>query len=120
MSKFLSIIPKPDAIQNESLVGALNKRLNWGEPALTIIDVRDRDAFNKGHIMGAIAMPIHELVARAQASLELNRDIYVYGDNAEETTEAATQLRHAGYQHIAELIGGLSAWKMAKYPVEGI
>lgn len=119
MTKFLSIIPMPDAIQNRSLVSALNKRLNWGEPALTIIDVRDREAFNRGHIMGAIAMPIHELVARAQASLELNRDIYVYGDSAEETTDAATQLRHVGYQHIAELIGGLSAWRMARYPVEG-
>lgn len=119
MSKFLSIIPMPDAIQNESLVGALNKRLNWGEPALTIIDVRDREAFNRGHIMGAIAMPINELVGRAQASLELNRDIYVYGDNAEETADAAKQLRHAGYQHIAELVGGLPAWRAARYPVEG-
>ncbi len=120
MSKFLSIIPMPDAIQNESRVGALNKRLNWGEPALTIIDVRDRQAFNKGHIMGAIAMPIRELVGRAQASLELNRDIYVYGDTAEETADAATQLRQVGYQHIAELVGGLSAWRTARYPVEGI
>jgi rhodanese-related sulfurtransferase len=120
MSKFLSIIPKPDVIQNESGVGSLNTRLNWGEPALTIIDVRNRDAFNKGHIMGAIAMPIQELVGRAQASLELNRDIYVYGDNAKETADAAKQLRQAGYQHIAELVGGLPAWRAARYPVEGI
>lgn len=91
-----------------------------GEPALTIIDVRDREAFNKGHIMGTIAMLIHKLVGRAQASLELNRDIYVYGDNSEETTDAATPLRHGGYQHIAELVEGLSAWRMARYPVEGI
>ena len=120
MTKFLSIFPMPDAIQNESLVGDLNKRLNWGEPALTIIDVRDRKAFNRGHIMGAIAMPIHELVGRAQASLELNRDIYVYGDNAKETAEAATRLRQVGYQHIAELTGGLNAWRTARYPIEGI
>ena len=109
----------PDAIQNESGVASLNTRLNWGEPALTIIDVRDREAFNKGHIMGAIAMPIHELVGRAQASLELSRDIYVYGDNAKETADAAKQLRQAGYQYIAELVGGLSAWRAARYPRRG-
>lgn len=120
MTKFLSIIPMPDAIANQASVSALNKRLNWGEPALTIIDVRDREAFNQGHIMGAIAMPIAELVSRAQASLELNRDIYVYGENAEETADAAKRLRQVGYQHIAELTGGLSAWGVAKYPIEGI
>lgn len=109
MTKFLSLIPMPDAIENQALVSDLNKRLNWGAPALTIIDVRAREAFNKGRIMGAIAMPINELVARAQANLELNRDIYVYGDNAEETADAATRLRQVGYQHIAELTGGLAA-----------
>jgi rhodanese-related sulfurtransferase len=120
MTKFLSIIPMPDTIENQAPVSALNKRLTWGEPALTIVDVRDREAFNKSHIMGAIAMPINELVGRAQASLELNRDIYVYGENAEETADAATRLRQVGYQHIAELTGGLSAWRFAKYPIEGI
>lgn len=120
MTKFLSVIPMPDVIENQAPVSALNIRLNWGEPALTIIDVRDRAAFNQGHIMGAIAMPLHELVERAQANLELNRDIYVYGDNAEETADAATRLRQVGYQHIAELTGGLSAWRLANYPIEGI
>jgi rhodanese-related sulfurtransferase len=85
-------------------VGVLKNRLDWGEPALTIIDVRDRPAFNASHIMGAIAMPIAELVSRAQASLEFVRDIYVYGESEEQTIEAAEQLRNVGYQHIAELI----------------
>lgn len=120
MAKFLSIIPLPDLIENQAPVSALNTRLNWGEPALTIIDVRDRAAFNQGHIMGAITLPLHELVARAQANLELNRDIYVYGNNAEETADAATRLRQVGYQRIAELTGGLAAWRLAKYPIEGV
>ncbi len=28
-------------------------------------------------------------------------------------------LRQAGYQNVSELIGGLKAWKKAKYPIEG-
>jgi rhodanese-related sulfurtransferase len=112
------IIPKP--IQDRSHVGALKDRLDWGEPALTIVDVRNRNAFNTGHIMGAIAMPISELVVRARASLELIRDIYVYGETDEQTAEAASTLREAGYQNIAELMGGLAAWKMAKYPIDGV
>ncbi|NJO39187.1 MAG: rhodanese-like domain-containing protein [Cyanobacteria bacterium CRU_2_1] len=120
MASFFQFILIPEAIQDKSRVGALKNRLDWGEPALTIVDVRDRDAFNTSHIMGAIAMPMHELVSRARASLEPIRDIYVYGQTDEQTTEAASKLREAGYQHIAELIGGLTAWKMAKYPIEGI
>jgi rhodanese-related sulfurtransferase len=112
--------PIPAALQDKSLVSALRTRLTWGEPALTIIDVRDRTAFNRGHIMGAIAMPLTELVTRAQASLELIRDIYVYGETDQQTAEAASRLRGAGYEHIAELVGGLSAWRLARYPVEGV
>ncbi len=100
-------------------MGALKDRLDWGEPALTIVDVRDRNAFNTGHIMGAIVMPLNELVARARASLELVRDIYVYGETDEQTAEAASELRDAGYQHVAELVGGLTAWKTANYPIDG-
>jgi rhodanese-related sulfurtransferase len=65
-------------------------------------------------------MPMNELVARARASLELIRDIYVYGETDAETAEAASRLRNAGYQHIAELIGGMTAWKTANYPIDGI
>ena len=97
----------------------LKKRLDWGEPALTIIDVRSRDDFNTSHICGAISLPISELVNRVQMNVELNRDIYVYGVNNEQTKEAAEQLRAAGYDNVAELQGGLSGWKANKYPVEG-
>lgn len=109
----------PEAIQNQSQVESLKNRLDWGEPALTIVDVRDRTAFNTSHIMGAIAMPLQELVTQARASLEFARDIYVYGETEGQTAEAASQLRAAGFQHIAELVGGLPAWKRAKYPVDG-
>jgi rhodanese-related sulfurtransferase len=72
MTKLFRFITLPDAIAHNSEVEVLKNRLDWGEPALTIIDVRDQSAFNASHIMGAIAMPIAELVSRAQASLELS------------------------------------------------
>lgn len=65
-------------------------------------------------------MPMGELIERANDSLEQVRDIYVYGETDEQTAEAASRLRGAGYEHIAELVGGLTAWKAAKYPIEGV
>jgi rhodanese-related sulfurtransferase len=119
MARRFQFILIPEAIQNQSRVESLKNRLDWGEPALTIVDVRDRTAFNMSHIMGAIAMPMQDLVTQARASLEFIRDIYVYGETEEQTAEAASQLREAGYQHVAELVGGLTAWKRAKYPIDG-
>ena len=113
------LIPTPNAITREKTeVHELKKRLDWGEPALTIIDVRDRDAFNTCHIMGAISMPLDEVVKQAQSSLETVRDIYVYSDIDEETAEAVGKLRETGFQNVSQIIGGLSAWKATGYPIE--
>jgi rhodanese-related sulfurtransferase len=112
--------PTPAALQPQARVQDLKSRLDWGEPALTIIDVRHLDAFNHEHITGAISMPEDMLLSGVEASLEKDRDIYVYGETDDETAAAAMLLRNAGYTAIAELRGGLSAWKAVGYPTEAI
>ena len=115
-----TLFPTPQPLKAVSTVFDLKDRLDWGEPALTIIDVRDRDVFNANRISGAISMPMDELVARASASLESERDIYVHGATDEETNHAATKLRDAGFQNVAELMGGLGAWQAASGAIEGV
>ncbi len=117
MTATFFLTPKP--LETVSTAYDLKVRLDWGEPALTIIDVRNRDLFNASHISGAISMPADELVARASVSLESERDIYVYGDTDESTAAAAEQLRNTGYENVAELKGGLVAWQAASGAVEG-
>ena len=113
------IIPIPAPLKTKSRVYDLKERLDWGEPALTIIDVRDRDAFNTSHVMGAVSLPMSQLASGTLNNFELDRDIYVYGKNEEETAAAAAQLSAAGYKNVAELLGGLAAWKAAGFPIEG-
>ncbi|HAA26937.1 MAG TPA: rhodanese-like domain-containing protein [Cyanobacteria bacterium UBA8553] len=107
-------------LQVQSRVYDLKARLDWGEPALTILDVRDRTEFNISHIMGAVPMPLNESTQRVLNKLELGRDIYVYGATDEETAAAAALLRNAGYQNVSEIRGGLAAWKAVGYPVEAL
>lgn len=83
MYKFLGIIPTPPPLREQSRVYDLKARLDWGAPGLTIIDVRDRSEFDFSHIQGAIPMPLNELVNRALSSLEIRRDIYIYGETDE-------------------------------------
>lgn len=114
------VIPPQPPVQAQSGVHELKSRLEWGEPAFTILDVRDRNAYNDAHIMGAMAMPKDEVVERAKSTIALSRDIYIYGETDEETAQVAGQLRSAGFEHVAELKGGLPAWKAIAGPTEGI
>jgi rhodanese-related sulfurtransferase len=110
----------PTSVKSKSSSADLKARLNWGEPALTIIDVRDRAAFNSARIQGAVSIPKDALVTTVKASLTFDRDIYIYGETDEVTAEAASLLRESGFMSVSELQGGLSAWKASKYEVEEI
>ncbi|NMG06435.1 rhodanese-like domain-containing protein [Brasilonema sp. UFV-L1] len=114
------IIPPQPPIEPQTDAHVLKSRLEWGEPALTILDVRDRNTYNQGHIMGAMPYPIDQLVDRAVSSLAKSRDIYVYGENEEQTAQAAQSLKSAGFVHVSQLKGGLAAWKAIGGPTEGI
>lgn len=111
-------IPTPSPMSAQARAQDLKTRLDWGEPALTIVDVRDRTSFNQERITGAVSMPMSSLVQGAQVSLELDRDIYIYGEMDDETSAAAQSLRDVGYLKVAELRGGLPAWKAVGYPTE--
>jgi rhodanese-related sulfurtransferase len=114
-----NITPTPPGFKAESAAYDLKARLEWGEPALTIVDVRDRETYNMGRITGAIPMPLEQLAELAQSSLAPERDIYVYGDSDEQALQAAEALRGAGFKNVARIMGGLPAWREVAGPTEG-
>lgn len=118
--KMPNLTPTPPKFKEHSSAQDLKARLEWGEPALTIIDVRDREAFNNGRILGAISMPLDTLVDRVRGALEPVRDIYLYGADESQTAQAVSQLRTAGFRNVAEIKGGLEGWKAVGGPTEGI
>lgn len=117
--KLPNVTPVSSQQKPESSAQALKSRLEWGEPALTILDVRERAAFNQGHIRGAVTMPMDELPDRAINSIDRKREIYVYGDSDEQSTQAANTLREAGFESVSVLKGGIAAWKAIAAPTEG-
>ncbi|MDF2386623.1 rhodanese-like domain-containing protein [Nostoc ellipsosporum NOK] len=98
----------------------LKSRLQWGQPAFTIVDVRDRTSYNHGHISGAITLPLDTLESRVKTALHTERHIYVYGENDQQTAEAAKLLRDAGYGEVGEIAGGFAAWKTVGGAIEGL
>jgi rhodanese-related sulfurtransferase len=117
--KMPEVTPVPPEFHSQATAYELKSRLNWGEPGLTIVDIRDHDAFNECRIMGAITLPLPDALDMAKQALLPKRDVYVYGDSDEETAAGANQLREAGFTRIAELKGGLKDWREIGGPVEG-
>ena len=87
------------------------------EEIKTILDVRDRQSFNQERIMGAMSMPQEDLVSMASGSLSPEREIFIYGDSAE---QAVTSLKQAGFRKVAIISGGMAAWKSIGGATEGI
>ncbi|HEY9668676.1 MAG TPA: rhodanese-like domain-containing protein [Coleofasciculaceae cyanobacterium] len=122
--KLPNVTPTPPSQETpQSTAQALKQRLEWGEPAFTVLDVRDRSAFNASRILGAMPMSLDDseqnLTQESLASMARQREIYVYGENDQQTAQAANKLRQAGFTAVSELKGGLAAWKAIGGPTEG-
>ena len=121
------LTPTPVILTAKSTASELKSRLEWGEPALTlaqpllwrIVDVRDPETFNRGHITGAISVPFDRLGDLAQSALPHYRDIYIYGESDEQSLAAAQILRGKGFISVAQIIGGLAAWHEVAGSTEG-
>lgn len=112
--KIEEVVPSPPGMTPVSSAQAMKERLDWGKPALTIIDARDRESFLEERITGAMLMS-----DMSQSQLSNNRDIYVYGNDDQETAEAAKKLRDAGFESVSQLQGGLAGWKAVNGATEG-
>jgi rhodanese-related sulfurtransferase len=114
-----NLTPTSVVLQEESTAYDLKTRLEWGKPALSIVDIREHEAFNRGRITGAISMPMEQL-AEMKSALEPKHDIYLYGDSDEQAHTAAQLLRAAGFEAVTHVIGGLNAWHEIGGPTEGV
>jgi rhodanese-related sulfurtransferase len=75
-----------------------------------LVDIRDKQAFQKGHIAGAINVPASEVHEWAN---RLPKDfmIYLYSDSGEKSDIMAKKLREKGFTQALSIIGGIKEWK---------
>jgi rhodanese-related sulfurtransferase len=89
-------------------------RLAAGEAVA--LDVREADEWVAGRIVGAVHIPMGELVAR-QDEIPENRPIVVVCRSGSRSAWAVGMLARAGYDAV-NLGGGLQAWQAAGLPLE--
>jgi glyoxylase-like metal-dependent hydrolase (beta-lactamase superfamily II)/rhodanese-related sulfurtransferase len=94
-------------------------RVQSGDGELVILDVREREAYEAGHVAGARLLPRGQLELRVNEELpDPTRRILTCCEFGRISTLAASTLRVMGFQRAVALDGGMKAWRDAGYPVK--
>ena len=96
----------------------LRSRVEAAEDDLIVLDVRERDAYEGGHIPGARLLPRGQLELRVNQDLpDPTRRILACCELGYISTLAAATLRSMGFTRAVALDGGMKAWREVGYPL---
>ncbi|HLS08054.1 rhodanese-like domain-containing protein [Lentibacillus sp.] len=74
-----------------------------------LIDVREPNEFDKGHILGARNIPLTQMKQRL-VELRKDKPVYLYCQGSSRSARAAQLLHKKGYEDISQLKGGFKKW----------
>lgn len=87
-------------------------RLRGQNESVQIVDVRERDEWDAGHMPGSTLIPLGELAFRAR-ELDADRPLVIVCRSGNRSLVAAEMLSNAGFKDAKSLAGGLIAWAEA-------
>ena len=92
--------------------------LHDGWDRVQVLDVRERDEWEDGHIPGSVHVPYHDLHALPQA-LDPERPIAAICGSGQRSAVAASLLKRLGARDVIHVVdGGVPHWRRAGWPVE--
>jgi hydroxyacylglutathione hydrolase len=83
---------------------------------LVVVDVRNDDEWAKGHVPGAMLIPLPVLHNRL-AEIPRDRPVLLHCQRGSRSAAAAATLDAFGFDDVHDLIGGFSAWEAGGHPV---
>ena len=99
------------SVTYDQISGAEAKALMDCESGYIIIDAREQDEYDEGHIPGAILIPYGEIADRAEKELpDKDQLILVYCRSGRRSKIAAEELVKLGYINVKEF-GGIIDWQ---------
>ena len=105
-----SEISEMDATQAHELIDS-------GGPL--VLDVREQNEWDEGHIPGAVHVPRGNLESRVErAAPDRSRAVLVYCSVGNRSAFAAKTLAELGYEDVVSLSGGFTDWKRNGFPVQ--
>jgi sulfur-carrier protein adenylyltransferase/sulfurtransferase len=92
-------------------------RIESGEPV--VVDVREQDEWDEGHIPGAVHVPRGHLESRIERlAPDPSRPVVIYCSAGNRSAFAAKTLAELGYEDVVSLAGGFTDWKRNGFPVQ--
>ena len=82
-----------------------------------IIDLRDSDSFDSGHITNSKNIPSNDLIRRSNEINHKNKVIVLVCDMGSVSPNAGESLMKEGFENIFILRGGINQWKMDNLPL---
>ena len=82
-----------------------------------VLDVREPAEYANGHVPGAVSVPQAELASRLE-DVPRDRELLIICEAGSRSRKAAQWLTQRGYDRVASVAGGTSAWRAAGKPVE--
>ncbi|WP_242035278.1 rhodanese-like domain-containing protein [Mesobacillus harenae] len=74
-----------------------------------LIDVREPNEYNAGHILGARNIPLSQIKSRMK-EIRNDQPVYLYCQGGTRTGRAAQMLHRKGYKNLNQLKGGFKKW----------
>jgi rhodanese-related sulfurtransferase len=95
----------------ETDVSDVHHDLENRAPGWILIDTRSLEAWEQGHIPGALHLPTNEIAARAGDLIDLATVVvtYCWGPGCNGSTRAALEFARLGYR-VKEMLGGYEYW----------
>jgi molybdopterin/thiamine biosynthesis adenylyltransferase/rhodanese-related sulfurtransferase len=94
------------------------ERVDSGDVPL-LLDVREPDEWQEGHLPGAFHIPRGNLESRIEALVpDKDREIVVYCASGARSAFAAKSMAELGYTNVSSMAGGFTDWKRNGFPFE--
>ncbi len=97
-------------------VDELKRELEADASSIQVVDVRNKSEWGGGHIATALHKPLAQLESLL-GDLDHTRPIVVHCKGGYRSAVACSLIQRAGFDNVANLIGGLDAWQSFGLPV---
>lgn len=92
--------------------------IKGAQTGIVVLDVRNQSEYNLGHLYNAILIPVYELEDRIDELQEHTNDpIIVYCKAGSRSQIACEIFASHGFTNVYNMLGGITAWMEAGYPI---
>ncbi|MET9257650.1 rhodanese-like domain-containing protein [Streptomyces sp. NPDC003717] len=90
-----------------------------GDPGFVVLDSRSTEAWDQGHVPGAVHLPTALIAEQAERLLDPSVPVvtYCWGPGCNGAARAALALAELGYR-VKEMLGGFEYWAREGFPYE--